>query len=292
MAQQAAAVTGHARRTLQHALPPPPAVPRATAAHTLAPSPHLPTCHLPHLQVLYSDFATVLDAGKVKSARLEPSTGRLYFAMKSAEELAAEGATAEGAEAEAAAGQGAAASTASAVAGAASSSAAGEAGGQSQAKPKLVHGYYIRAPGSTQTHLVPLILQSGVQFAVVQASFTASIQQVSAAAGACQRGCWVLQLAVPRSGVPQQLLDLCVCRQGAADWLQLVAGHITWGGQQVQVPQQLMATPLCCADLPDHAVDVAAAAAAVLPGAAPAGRARKHAQEEVLQHGGAPHHVC
>lgn len=52
--------------------------------------PFAPVMH----QVLYSAFVTLLDEGRVKAARLESGTGRLYFDLKAQTEVASASATA------------------------------------------------------------------------------------------------------------------------------------------------------------------------------------------------------
>ena len=49
-----------------------------------------PACHAPcrHAQVLYSQFVALLDEGKVKAARLESGTSRIYFDLKMSEAAA------------------------------------------------------------------------------------------------------------------------------------------------------------------------------------------------------------
>lgn len=164
-------------------------------------------------QVLYSTFVSLLDQGKVRAARLESGSSRLYFEMAPQPEAeAAEAATAAtaaantpaaaGKAAKAAAKQSAVPAEATAVAvagaGAGPTAAATAAPTVMAAAAAAKHGamqrqFYIKLAEKNDHLLVHHIVSAGVEFAVVKATLQVRGRQRSRGGGAdegCRGECW------------------------------------------------------------------------------------------------------
>ncbi|KAG2454133.1 hypothetical protein HYH02_001169 [Chlamydomonas schloesseri] len=159
-----------------------------------------PTPRITPREVLYSDFVTMLDGGRVRAARLEAGTSRLYFDVKplqpppgAATAAAAAAATAaaattaavvgstEAAVAAASAGGAEAGAAATAAAAGASSGAATAAGSSAAAataaaapRARFQKQYYIKLADKHDPVLMGRLLQAGVEYAVLRASFQAA----------------------------------------------------------------------------------------------------------------------
>lgn len=129
-------------------------------------------------QVLYSDFVTALERGRVRAVRLESGTGRVYFDMKPREEAPA-AATAEttaaaaagaAVTAEVAAGATAAASTAPLPtdAAATTATAATASAPPAQGLMRFRRQFMVKMVDKNDMLLTSKILSSGVEFAVLQ----------------------------------------------------------------------------------------------------------------------------
>lgn len=96
-------------------------------------------------QILYSDLISLIDSSRVRSARLESGTSRLYFDLKP-EAAAAAAASTSAASGKAAAAAAAAASTATATAASASEASTSGSGVELAAdKAKAKRRYYVKA---------------------------------------------------------------------------------------------------------------------------------------------------
>ncbi|KAG2432568.1 hypothetical protein HXX76_008912 [Chlamydomonas incerta] len=156
-----------------------------------------PTPRITPREVLYSDFVTMLDVGRVRAARLEAGTSRLYFDVKplqpppgAAAVAATAAATATAAvvgsteAAVAASAGGAAAGSAAAAAGAATAATAAGAAGAAPAgaaaaaaaapRSRFQKQYYIKLADKHDPVLMGRLLQAGVEYAVLRASFQAA----------------------------------------------------------------------------------------------------------------------
>jgi cell division protease FtsH len=115
-------------------------------------------------EVLYSDFVTLLDSGKVKAARLEASSSKLMFEMHPQEAAAAAGgaaAAAAAASAKASSSAAASSSKASAAAAAAAPAAAAAADAAAPAAPAPHRRFYIKLADKQDPLLVGKVLQAG-----------------------------------------------------------------------------------------------------------------------------------
>jgi cell division protease FtsH len=155
-------------------------------------------------EVLYSDLLALVDAGKVRAARLEAGTSRVYFdvVVDEAEKKAAvaagkeqqqkKGAAAKPAEAKATASAGAVAAASAAATkkqqkGAATAATAASPNPNSlpliaSRKPPLARRYYVKVADKHDPLLTSRLLAAGVEFGVVRASATAALGNVFVAA--------------------------------------------------------------------------------------------------------------
>ncbi|GIL68519.1 hypothetical protein Vafri_21788 [Volvox africanus] len=146
-------------------------------------------------EVLYSDFVTLLDTGRVRAARLEAGTSRLYFDVtrpqpppsvaaaqpgSTASEVAAAAPTAATTASPPATAMAAAASTASATASGTGASAITQTSAPSAAaasaavRQRFLKQFYIKLADKQDILLMGKLLQAGVEFSVLRASFTAA----------------------------------------------------------------------------------------------------------------------
>ncbi|KAG2498816.1 hypothetical protein HYH03_003009 [Edaphochlamys debaryana] len=152
-----------------------------------------PTARVAPREVLYSDFVTLLDTGRVRAARLEAGTSRLYFdvvrpptpapaaatpaATAAAPAALAATATVATAAATAVPAALAAAAPAAAEAAAASTSAAVGSSTAVAAAPqrqRFLKQFYIKLADKNDNVLLMRLLQAGVEYSVLRASLAAS----------------------------------------------------------------------------------------------------------------------
>jgi ATP-dependent Zn protease len=147
-------------------------------------------------EVLYSDLLALVDQGKVRAARLEAGTSRVYFDVVVADEAVGSAAASadQKKEAKATASAGAVAAPASgskrqAAAAAAAKAAATTATSPLQPiplvasrKPPLARRYYAKVADKHDPLLTARLLAAGVEFGVVRASAAAALGNVFVAA--------------------------------------------------------------------------------------------------------------
>ncbi|GLI66848.1 hypothetical protein VaNZ11_010831 [Volvox africanus] len=148
-------------------------------------------------EVLYSDFVTLLDAGRVRAARLEAGTSRLYFDVTRPQpppsvvlpqqgsvssEVATAAAMAATTTSPPATALAAASSAASATDSGTGASAATQTSAPSAAaasasasvRQRFLKQFYIKLADKQDILLMGKLLQAGVEFSVLRASFTAA----------------------------------------------------------------------------------------------------------------------
>jgi hypothetical protein len=150
------------------------------------------------MQVLYSDFVSLIDAGKVSAARLEVATCKMYFDVRAPDNIspgvtalsspASPAASSAGVSPPAAERSAAAASkvppTSSAPAPSPASQAVSSTSGTAaevvsvNARPRMVKSFFVKLAEKTDPFLVPYIVKAGIDFGIVKAGVTASLTQV------------------------------------------------------------------------------------------------------------------
>lgn len=167
-------------------------------------------------EVLYSDFVALLDTGKVKAARLEAASSRLFFECHASQEAAAVPAAAAAAVA--------AASSSSSISPASSSSLpAAEAvavATPAAAKPSLRRRFYIKLADKQDPLLVGKIIAAGGETVALGNAGTASpgapLYRVVAMLIWCMHCSTVQLLQAGHAGSRVHLMDAmllcCVCR--------------------------------------------------------------------------------
>lgn len=184
-------------------------------------------------QVLYSAFVTLLDEGRVKAARLESGTSRLYFDLKAQTEVASASATAATAATAAAVAVEAAASSSAPVTAQVSPAAAAVAGTPAAS----TSGPSAAAAPTSSAVTVPHRMQRHAYIKVCSASgaLVALIRAAGAVAG--QR---LLSSGRQCAGTPLALLITSTVRRHIQVQITLDEMHIL----TLAVPQSSLLSPL------------------------------------------------
>lgn len=169
-------------------------------------------------EVLYSDFVTLLDSGKVKAARLEASSSKLMFEMHPQEAAAAAGSAAAAAAPSGKAGSSSKASAAAAAA--APAAAADAADAAAPAAPTPHRRFYIKLADKQDPLLVGKVLQAGERNS--ETAWLLTIYRIASTRSQCvtQRG--LGPAVVPLACV--QLAPQCGARTSRM-FLMLVVGN-------------------------------------------------------------------
>lgn len=120
-------------------------------------------------EVLYSDFVTLIQSGRVRSARLEAGTSHLYFDLTPTAPTSLQSTDASSSSPPTSSSTQEAATTTSTSSSGTSSAA--------PAKPRATSSkqYYVKVADKNDPFLVSQILAAGVQFGVIRASVTTSL---------------------------------------------------------------------------------------------------------------------
>lgn len=129
-------------------------------------------------EVLYSDFVSLLEESRVRSARLESGTSRIYFDLKAAAQAEAAEAAVAGKAAPAAARASSKAAPAQAAATAAAAAQASQPQASASQRAVSSRRFYIKLADKQDLFLLPRILEASVEFSVVKQSFTALLANV------------------------------------------------------------------------------------------------------------------
>jgi hypothetical protein len=127
-------------------------------------------------EVLYSDFVTLIDQKRVRAARLEAGTGKVYFDINLPAASAATAATPGQQQQQQQKGGKAAAAAAAAAAGQHQQQGASVL--PAGAKPSLSRHFYVKVADKTDPLLVSRLLSSGVEFGVSRPGLQAQLANV------------------------------------------------------------------------------------------------------------------
>ncbi|WIA09955.1 hypothetical protein OEZ85_010168 [Tetradesmus obliquus] len=132
-------------------------------------------------EVLYSDFMTLVESGRVRAARLEAASSKLYFECQPVAAAAAAAAPASSSAAQASTRNSKQPQQPAAAAAAGTSTAAAAAAAAvlpAASKRPLRKSFYVKLADRHDPVLVGKILTAGVEYGVVRATFQQQLQQM------------------------------------------------------------------------------------------------------------------